>query len=150
MEKSRPDQPNDREAGTSLVELMFASLVVLIVVGAILSMAIRQSAQRGANVETSLALAAAVDALERSRALTEPELLALDGQGFDVLGQNGGAGGLSPQAKDADGLPGRFEVVVDQDYGGHKLHRVTVSIHWRGVSGSRALQLSALVGNRKQ
>lgn len=137
------------ESGTSLVELMVAIFMAVVFVGALLSAAIQQSTHRQTNMETSLAMSAAMDNLERVRAVPFSGIPALDGSGFDVPGANGNPGGLQPLPGDPDGLPGELTVTVDDSSGGYTLYRVTASVSWRGVQRSRRIQVETLVAERK-
>ncbi len=141
--------PENRQKGSSLIELMIAASISLVLIGAVLSTVIQQGHQRQASAETSLALSAALNNLEQLRTVPEATLITLDGQGFDVPGSNGGFGGLTPQPGDLDGLPGQLSVIVDQFTGGVTLYRVVATVSWTGVSGRRQILLQTLMGERK-
>lgn len=146
---NRP-QHND-EAGSSLVEVMFATVLVVMFVGSLLLVSIQQGTHRRVNLETSLAMSAILDNLERIRAVPFSSLLGLDGSGFDIPAVNGSSsGGLEPLAGDLDGLPGEFTVsVAPQSVPGVTLYRVVATVEWRGASRARSLSMETLVGERK-
>ncbi len=137
------------ESGTSLIEVMIATLTCLVLVGAVLTIVTQQGRHRQVVAERSLALSAVVNNLERVRTLSDAEIAALDGVGFDIPGANGDPGGLEPRTGDSDGLPGEFVVTEDQNVGGEVLHRVVAIVRWRGVSGNSQLALQTLVTERR-
>ena len=137
------------EAGMSLVELMMAIILAVVFIGALLSAAIQQGLHRQTNMETSLAMSAALDNLERVRAVPFAGIPGLNGSGFDVPGSNGNPGGLRALPGDPDGLPGELTVAVDETKTGYTLYRVTASVNWRGVNRSRRIQIETLVAERK-
>ena len=141
--------PENRQKGSSLIELMIAALISLVLIGAVLSTVIQQGHQRQASAETSLALSAALNTLEQMRTMDEATLVSRDGKNFDVPGSNGGAGGLTPQPDDFDGLPGQISVIEDLKKGGVTLYRVVATVSWTGVSGKRQIRLQSLIGERK-
>ncbi len=133
----------------SLVEVLVGAVILVAFFGALMALVVRVGTERQAHVENSLALAAALDNLERIRSLPQSGIAALDGADFDVLGANGGAGGLHAVPGDPDGLPGEIAVTIDQSVAGATLYRVTAGVHWRGVTRDRELRLEALIGERK-
>ena len=139
--------PENRQKGSSLIELMIAALVSLVLVGAVLSTVIQQGHQRQSTNETALALGAALNNLELLRTMDEATLPAMDGKEFDVPGSNGNPKGLTPQPGNL--LPGKLSVFVDQTTGGVTLYRVVATVSWTGVSGKRQIRLQALMGERK-
>ena len=143
------NRETNREQGTSLLEVMIATAVALVLLGAVLSVVIQQGRQRQANTESSLALSAALNNLEQLRTVPATTLLTLNGTGFDAPGSNGAPGGLQPVPGDIDGLPGEFLVSVDQSAAGVDLYRVVATVTWRGVTGRRRVTLQALMGERK-
>lgn len=132
-----------------MVDMMISLVVSMVLIGALLSVVHQQGATRRSTEEGILALSAARNNIEQIRSMTQAQVLALDGTGFDVPGTNGAAGGLQPQPGDSDGLPGQFTVSVDQSAGGNTLYRVVASVVWLGVSGRRRIDLQALIGERK-
>jgi hypothetical protein len=142
-------QIDDREAGMSLVEVVFASVLVVTFLGALLTVAVRQGVHRQVNSETSLAMTAALDNLERIRSVPFATLPALNGSGFDVPGLNGEPGGLQPLPNDPDDLPGEITVLEDQIGPGTKLYRVRATVLWQGASRVRRLQVDTLMAERK-
>ena len=142
-------KPKD-ETGSSLVEVMFAAVVVIMFVGALLMVSVQQGHHRRVNLETSLAMNAALDNLERVRSVPIANLPALNGTGFAIPGINGSiSGGLPALPGDLDGLPGEFEVVLDQSSAGVSLYRVTASVVWRGANHARRISVVTLIGERK-
>lgn len=144
-----PENRQDHERGSSLVELMIAAIVSLVLIGAVLSTVIQQGHQRQSTTETSLAVGAALNILEQLRTVDEATIPMLDGVGFDIPGSNGRPRGLTPQPGDTDGRPGQLSVFVDQDTAGVRLYRVVATVAWTGVSGKRRIRLQALMGERK-
>jgi type II secretory pathway pseudopilin PulG len=140
---------HNRQAGTSLVEMMIAFVAVVALLGVVLSGALRHSAERRSGAEFELATAASLDNLERIRGLTSAEIQALDGVGFDVPDALGAPGGLRPVPNDPDGLPGQFRVTVDQSLASAVLFRVVATVEWSGAFGRRRLGFEALIGERK-
>ena len=132
-----------------MVDLMISMVVSMVLIGAVLSVVHQQGTTRRSTEEGILALSTARNNLEQIRSMTQAQVVALDGTGFDIPGSNGAAGGLRPVPGDADGLPGEFTVSVDQALAGNTLHRVVASVAWIGVSGRRRITLQALVGERK-
>lgn len=147
-EGAAPVRPED---GLSLVEVMVAAVLVIVFVGSVLTLAVRQGAHRQVNLETMLATTAAIDAVERVRNEGFATLPSLDGSGFDVPSVNGSPAGLRALPGDPDGLPGRIAVTVEEQQGGtYFLYRVTATVDWRGVSGPRRVQVTTLVSERKK
>ena len=140
---------NTREEGTSLIEVMFAAVLIVTFVGALLTVAVRQGVHRQVNAETSLAMTAALDNIERLRAVSFATLPTLDGEGFDVPGINGQPNGLHAVSGDPDNLPGELTVVVDQTNGTAILYRVRATVLWQGVSKVRRIQVDTLIAERK-
>src|SRR5688572_25978691 len=103
----------DQEAGTSMVEVLIAMVAATVLLGSVISTAIRINGQRRADQELNLAFVAASNNLEELRAVDYADLPGLNGSGFDVPGVNGAPGGLQAQDGDADGLPGLLTVTVD-------------------------------------
>ncbi|HEX6811188.1 MAG TPA: hypothetical protein VF384_06175 [Planctomycetota bacterium] len=145
------NSPNQRagEAGTSLIDLMFAAAAIVTMLLAVSTAVTSQSRTRRLADERNLAMVACRNAIEEIRNQPFTTLLALHGTGFDIPGTNGGPGGLRPVPGDADGLPGQFSVVVDQAAAGETLYRVTISVDWTGVGGRQHFELLTLVANRK-
>lgn len=143
---------HDDERGSSLIEVVLATVLVVVFVGALLTFTTRQGSHRQTNQETSLALSAALDNIERVRTVSATVLPTLNGAGFDVPGVTGAAGGLTAVPGDPDGLPGQLEVVTDPanpPLGGAAIYRVAAVVTWKGVSGVRSLRLESLVTERK-
>ena len=126
-----------------------AAALAMLVLGSVLTLSAQASALRRTNVETSLALSAALNTVEQLRTTPFSTLASLNGSGFAVQGLNGQPGGLAAVEGDPDGLPGELAVVIDQQSGSTILYRVTATVRWQGVSGNRSLSMSALIGERK-
>ena len=137
------------ERGSSLVEVIMASAVALIIIGAVLSIITRESHQRRATSESGMALNAAVNNLEQIRSLDEATVLGLDGTGFDVPGATGAPGGLRPVPGDVDNLPGLLSVIEEESSGGVKIYRVLATVAWKGGGGTQRIRLQTLYGERK-
>ncbi len=142
-------KPMDPEAGSSLVELLLVSAVVLVMLAGILTGVVFHQRQRQANLERQLATAACRNTLEELRAIDIALLPGMHGRGFDVPGQNGAPGGLTPIAGDPDGLPGSISVVSAIAFGGATLFQVTTRVDWQGAGPGSAVQFDALVGQRR-
>jgi len=129
---------------------MVATVLVVLFVGALLVISIRQGAHRRSNLETSLAMSAAFHNLEKLRSVPFATLLSLNGVGFDVPGIDGSpTGGLLALPGDPDGLPGMLTVVDDKPSTGAKLYRIAATVVWKGVSTSRTLRFESLIAERR-
>ncbi len=128
---------------------MFTAVLVVGFVGSLLAVSTQMGSHGRVNQETTLALSAALDTIERVRDVDFATLPALHGADFDVPGTNGNPGGLAAAPGDPDGLPGEITVAIDQQSGGVKIYRVTVTVTWRGVAGRRRIALESLVGERR-
>ncbi len=148
MQTPAPAAVRQRESGTSLIEVLVATVILVVAALAVVSMAVRSNKLRTANHETMLALTACRSALEGVRSQSFADLPGLNGRGFDVLGSTGGPGGLRPVEGDADGLPGELRVAVVDALAGETLYRVTALVQWLGSEGARTLQLETMVANR--
>ena len=144
-----PNQRTTGESGTSLIDLMFAAAAIITMLLAVSTAVTSQSRTRRLAEERNLAMVACRNAVEELRNQSFAGLPALHGTGFDIPGVNGGAGGLRPLPGDVDGLPGQFNVAVDQSLAGETLYRVTVMVDWTGVNGRQHFELTTLVADRK-
>ena len=81
--------------------------------------------------------------------LSEADLKAMDGKGFDAPGPNGQPRGLRPIPGDVDNLPGRLTIVVEKTSGDATLYRAIASVSWVGVNGRRVYSVQTLIGERK-
>lgn len=142
-----PAEP--RCAGFTLIELM--SVLVLMTVGilGVLTTATRVNALRKLDEELALAVRACQSTMEEIRGLPIAQVPALNGVGFDVPGREGQPGGVAPVPGDADGLPGRITVAVDQTGGGVTLYRVTLDVDWSRGNGKQAFKFQSLLIERK-
>jgi type II secretory pathway pseudopilin PulG len=140
----------ERERGSSLVEMLVTSVIVVTLLVALLSATMNHSRQRRLNGERNLALVAAMNTLEQARTIPYANLPSLNGTGFDVPGPNGQPRGLNALPGDADGLPGSIAVVLDLSYGGAQVYRVTARVDWKGIQDKNRIELSSLIVERKQ
>lgn len=140
---------SNRESGTSLVELILGAAIVITLLLAISTSVVSQTRLRRLSEERNLAMVACRNTLESMRDVTFSTLPALNGTGFDIPGNNGNAGGLAPVVGDADGLPGRITVTVDQSSGGEKLYLVTLTVDWTGINGVQHFEMKSLMTERK-
>ena len=138
------------EHGSSLVEMLITSVIVVVLMVALLSATMNHTRQRRVNGERNLALVAALNTLEQARTVPYANLPSLNGTGFDVPGPNGQPAGLRALPGDADGMPGRISVVLDLSYGGAQVYRVTARVDWQGVQDRNEVELSSLIVERKQ
>ncbi|MFQ5505081.1 MAG: hypothetical protein ACE5F1_09835 [Planctomycetota bacterium] len=137
------------ECGSSLIELMIGSSFVAAVLIAIVYAVVRLSGLRRVDQELDMAFVACRNNLEELRNLPFTQVPAMQGVGFDVPSPGGSPGGLTPLPGDADGLPGRFTVVVDKQSGGEILYNIIVAVDWKGVSGRQHFELRSLMAERK-
>jgi len=144
-----PNQRTTGESGTSLIDLMFAAAAIITMLLAVSTAVTSQSRTRRLAEERNLAMVACRNAVEELRNQPFDSMPALHGTGFDIAGVNGAAGGLRPLPGDADGLPGQFNVAVDQSLAGETLYRVTITVDWTGVNGRQHFELTTLVADRK-
>ena len=128
---------------------MFAAVFILVFLNALITVAVRQGVHRQTNLETSLAMTAALHNLEQIRSVPFAVMPTLDGAGFDVLSLNQEPGGLRAISGDDDGLPGQLSVKVDQSADGATIYLVTATVSWTGVSKNRELRFDTLIGERK-
>lgn len=142
-----PNHP--RETGTSLVELMLGAAIVITLLLAISTSVVSQTRLRRLSEERNLAMVACRNTIETLRDVDFATLPGLTGNGFDILGNNGNGGGLTPVPGDADGLPGRITVTVDQTSGGETLYLITLTVDWTGVNGVQHFELRSLMAERK-
>lgn len=138
-----------RETGTSLVELMLGAAIVITLLLAISTSVVSQTRLRRLSAERNLAMVACRNTIENLRDVDFATLPGLSGNGFDVPGNNGSGGGLAPVTGDADGLPGRITVTVDQSSGGETLYLITLTVDWTGVNGVQHFELRSLMAERK-
>jgi hypothetical protein len=143
------NQRTTGESGTSLIDLMFAAAAIVTMLLAVSTAVTSQSRTRRLAEERNLAMVACRNAVEELRNQAFTGLPALHGTGFDIPGVNGGAGGLRPVPGDADGLPGQFNVALDQSAAGETLYRITVLVDWTGVNGRQHFELTTLVADRE-
>lgn len=136
------------ESGTSLIELLIGTVVLVAMIVPTVSVCVQNSRLRRLDAEIELAFAACRNRLEEARALPFATIPTLHGRGFEVPGPNGIGNGLAPRAGDADGLPGEFEVTTVDTSGAETLYRVRAISRWQGVLGDQELQLDVFMTNR--
>lgn len=142
----RPD-----EGGSTLIELVSALAFALFLLGAAISGVASHQAQRRAHGERILAMSACRNTLERLRSVAIDDLESYDGQGFDVPGRNGEAGGLPPLPGDADGLAGDIDVTRHPTLwtATNKLYVVTTTVRWLGATRGGNFAMETLMGERR-
>lgn len=140
---------NRSEAGASLVDLMVGVFIGLVLIGAVLSIVTQQGRLRQSNGESTLALSAIANTVERLRSLRESALVGVDNSGFDVPGTNGQPGGLQAVPGDADGLPGNIRTYRFASAGGVPMYHVVVTVDWTGSTGRRRQTFSTLIAERR-
>ncbi|MGE3351014.1 MAG: hypothetical protein AB7O84_04720 [Planctomycetota bacterium] len=130
---------------------MSALAFALFLLGAAMSGVASHQAQRRAHGERILAMSACRNALERLRSVAIDDLESYHGQGFDVPGRNGEAGGLPPLPGDADGLAGQIDVSRHPTLwtATNKLYVVTTSVRWLGATRGGTFAMETLMGERR-
>jgi len=131
-----------------LLELMFATSMALVVIGAAVAALARQGSHQRVNLETTLVTNAISDVFARLRTVPFATLMSYDGTGFQVPDHLGHANGLAPVPGDADGMPGRIAVVA-QTAGSAVLYRVEVRVDWLCAGAVRHDAIVGEIGERK-
>ena len=141
-------QPATRcgEAGFSLVELMIATVVMVIGLVGIMNSCVHLNALQRLDAEVALSYRACLRNLEEVRAMPMATILTMNGTGFDIPGANGATKALRAQKGDADGLPGEITVVRLATDAGRSLYRITATARWQGSSGNSTVELTTMVG----
>ena len=134
------------EAGLSLVELMIATVVMVVGLVGIMNSCVRLHAMQRMDAEVGLAYRACLQNLEELRALPLASLPAMNATGFDIPGPDATTPALAAQPGDADRLPGLINVQQVAINGGRLLYRITATAAWRGASGDSKVQLSTYWG----
>lgn len=134
------------EQGLSLVELMIATVVMVVGLVGIMNSCVRLHAMQRMDAEVGLAYRACLQNLEDLRALPLASLPAMNATGFDVPGPDATTPALAAQPGDRDGLPGAITVLQVASNGGRLLYRITAAAAWRGAGGDSAVQLSTFWG----
>lgn len=132
-----------------MVEMVIGMVLSVIAIGSVLSMTVQHAKHRKLNEEIHLALVACRNNLEELHSIPFADLPSMNGVGFDVVGKNGGAGGLNPVADDPDGLPGLFTVTVDKTTGGNTIYLVTATVTWSGSLKRQTFEMQTLMGPRQ-
>ncbi len=146
-----PSGPHRRDAdGFSLVELMTGLVLAVLLVGGAMTGIVQHQAQRRIHGEKILAMSACRSTLETLRSVDIAALPGLDGQGFDVLGQGGQPGGLTPVQGDVDGLCGEIDVTAHpRSQANNALYIVTTTVRWQGASRGGTFSMQTLMGERR-
>ena len=140
----RPTEDHAKQGGFSMVELMIGAVLIVVGLLGIMSACIRLHALQRLDTEIGQAYRSCRSNLEELRAVTLADLEALDGTGFDVVGPDGVTTGLQAVAGDADGLPGRIEVTVDQSAAGRVVYRIRAVVTWSGATEEHTVDLQTL------
>lgn len=138
--------PAAGECGLSLVELMMATVLTVVGLVAITNSCTRLHALQRLDSELGHAYRACQANLDQLRSMPLASLLAADGAGFDVPGDDAVTPVLRAEAGDPDGMPGEIRVRLERSAGGRALYRIETAARWRGASGSQSVALVALWG----
>jgi prepilin-type N-terminal cleavage/methylation domain-containing protein len=134
------------EAGFSLVELMIATVVMVIGLVGIMNSCVHLNALQRLDGEVAMAYRACLKNLEEVRAMSMATILTMNGTGFDIPGANGAPKALRAQKGDVDGLPGQITVVKLATDAGRSLYQITATAKWQGASGNSSCELMTMVG----
>ncbi|MEZ5963546.1 MAG: hypothetical protein R3F56_06840 [Planctomycetota bacterium] len=137
------------QRGSMLLELMFAAVIALVVVGAAVSALARQGSHQRVNLETTLVTNAIADVFARLRTVPIGSLHTFDGIGFPVADHLGRPNGLAAVPGDLDGLPGHIAVSTALSSGSAVLYRVEVSVDWLCAGTRRHESIVGEMGERK-
>ena len=77
-------EARESESGGSLIELVIATAIAIVLVGAVMHITVHSSKVRKADEELRLAWSACRNIVEEVRILPVDQIPALNGQGFDV------------------------------------------------------------------
>lgn len=148
--QSRAIGRRDSEAGLSMVELLMGMVIAVLLIGAAMVGVTQHQTQRRVHGEQILAMSACRNMLETLRSVDMATLPTLDGQGFEVLGQNGEARGLMPIEGDADGMAGEIRVQAHaRSQTSNPLYVVTARARWRGATRGGNFAMTTLMGERR-
>jgi|KBSSwiStaDraftv2_1062776.scaffolds.fasta_scaffold2366914_1 type II secretory pathway pseudopilin PulG len=134
------------ERGMSLVELMIATVVMVVGLVGIMNSCVKLHALQRLDGEVAFAYRACMQTIEDLRAMPLASLPGMNATGFDVPGPDATTPLLAAQPGDRDGLPGAITVQQLASNGGRLLYRITAAAAWRGASGNSAVQLSTYWG----
>lgn len=150
MSRTTTTAAREAEAGLTLIELLCGiSITVILLCGAMTGVAQHQ-AQRRVHGEQILAMSACRNMLETLRSVDMATLPTLNGQGFEVIGQNGEARGLTPLQGDADGMAGEIQVTAHaRSQTSNPLYVVTARVRWRGATRGGNFAMQTLMGERR-
>ncbi len=138
------------QSGMSLVDLLTGMVIAVLLIGAALIGVTQHQAQRRVHGEQILAMSACRNMLETLRSVDIATLPTLDGQDFEVLGQNGQTRGLTPVEGDPDGSAGEVSVVAHaRSQPANPLYVVTARVRWRGATRGGNLAMQTLMGERR-
>jgi prepilin-type N-terminal cleavage/methylation domain-containing protein len=134
------------EAGFSLVELMIATVVMVIGLVGIMNSCVHLNALQRLDAEVALSYRACMRNLEEVRAMPMATILTMNGTSFDIPGANGATKALRAQKGDVDGMPGQITVVRLATDAGRSLYQITATAKWQGASGNSSVELMTMVG----
>lgn len=139
-----------RQSGVSLVELLTGMVIAVLLIGGAMTGVAQHQAQRRMHGELILAMSACRNTLETLRDADMATLPTLNGQGFEIPGQNGQTTGLTPIEGDADGLPGQLTVTAHaRSQVNNALYVVTARVRWRGATRGGDFSMQTLMGERR-
>lgn len=144
LQPTRPDRRGER--GMSLVELMMATVLIVVGLVAITDSCLRLHSLQRVDGELDLAARACRDQLEQLRMLPFVQLPARDGTGFDVAGPDGTTPLLLAKPDDADGRPGSIVVRQVRVAGSRRLYQLEAAVDWQGATGAHSIRLTTLFG----
>ena len=142
--------PRADESGVSMVELLTGMVIAVVLIGAALIGVTQHQSQRRVHGEQILAMSACRNMLETLRSVDMATLPTLNGQGFEVIGQNGEARGLTPLQGDADGMAGEIQVTAHaRSQTSNPLYVVTARVRWRGATRGGNFAMQTRMGERR-
>jgi hypothetical protein len=134
------------ECGLSVVELMIATVLTVVGLGAIMTSCIRLHALQRVDTELGFAYQACRSHLEELRALPMSALAALDGTSFDVPGADGVTPLLQAEPGDVDRVPGEIHVRLERNVLGRSLYRIEVAVRWQSGGRSQSVSFETMRG----
>lgn len=133
-----------------MVELLTGMVIAVLLIGAAMVGVTQHQTQRRVHGEQILAMSACRNMLETLRSVEMATLPTLNGQGFEVQGQNGETRGLVPIEGDADGKAGEIRVQAHaRSQPSNPLYVVTARVRWRGATRGGNFAMSTLMGERR-
>lgn len=133
-----------------MVELMTGMAIAVLLIGAAMIGVTQHQSQRRVHGEQILAMSACRNMLETLRSVDIATLPSLDGQDFEVLGQNGQTRGLTPAEGDPDGMAGEITVTAHaRSQASNPLYIVTARVRWQGATRGGNFSMQTLMGERR-